>query len=164
MSSWEWRCSWSSANRRCSNYVWVINNLIAYYFVVYLILETWRLTSTYIVNRNCYWNSHIYIPGSLNIWKRHLQNSVHFALSLNVNGLHILSWNCQCLWHSGLYVGWVYLACTCYLLGPCTRHSCHLPRHSGSNPAWSTDHTKQLYSFPRKPYSVVLISPGNDTL
>ena len=28
--SWEWRCSWSSADRRCSNYIWVINNIIAY--------------------------------------------------------------------------------------------------------------------------------------
>ena len=28
--SWEWRCSWSSADRRCSNYIWVINNFIAY--------------------------------------------------------------------------------------------------------------------------------------
>ena len=28
--SGEWRCSWSSADRRCSNYIWVINNLIAY--------------------------------------------------------------------------------------------------------------------------------------
>ena len=28
--SWEWRCSWSSADRRCSNYIWVINNSIAY--------------------------------------------------------------------------------------------------------------------------------------
>ena len=28
--SWEWRCSWSSANRRCSNYIWVINNLIVH--------------------------------------------------------------------------------------------------------------------------------------
>ena len=28
--SWEWRCIWSSADRRCSNYIWVINNLIAY--------------------------------------------------------------------------------------------------------------------------------------
>ena len=27
--SWEWRCSWSSADRRCSNHIWVINNLIA---------------------------------------------------------------------------------------------------------------------------------------
>ena len=25
----EWRCSWSSADRRCSNYIWVINNFIA---------------------------------------------------------------------------------------------------------------------------------------
>ena len=27
--NWEWRCSWSSADRRCSNYIWVINNSIA---------------------------------------------------------------------------------------------------------------------------------------
>ena len=26
----EWRCCWSSADRRCSNYIWVIDNLIAY--------------------------------------------------------------------------------------------------------------------------------------
>ena len=25
-----WRCSWSSTDRRCSNYIWVINNFIAY--------------------------------------------------------------------------------------------------------------------------------------
>ena len=30
MSSREWRCSWSSADRRCSNYIWVIDNFIAY--------------------------------------------------------------------------------------------------------------------------------------
>ena len=28
--SQEWRCSWSSADRRCSNYIWVINNFVAY--------------------------------------------------------------------------------------------------------------------------------------
>ena len=28
--SQEWRFSWSSADRRCSNYIWVINNFIAY--------------------------------------------------------------------------------------------------------------------------------------
>ena len=27
----EWRCSWSSADRRCSNYIWVNNNYIAYH-------------------------------------------------------------------------------------------------------------------------------------
>ena len=26
----EWRCSWSSADRRCSSYIWVINKFIAY--------------------------------------------------------------------------------------------------------------------------------------
>ena len=25
----EWKCSWSSADRRCSNYIWVISNFIA---------------------------------------------------------------------------------------------------------------------------------------
>ena len=34
--SWEWRCSWSSADRRCSNYIWVINNLIAYKGAAYI--------------------------------------------------------------------------------------------------------------------------------
>ena len=34
--SWEWRCSWSSTDRRCSNYIWVINNLIAYLSAPYI--------------------------------------------------------------------------------------------------------------------------------
>ena len=28
--SQEWKCSWSSADRRCSNYIWVINKFIAH--------------------------------------------------------------------------------------------------------------------------------------
>ena len=34
--SWEWRCSWSSADRRCSIYIWMINNFIAYSGVAYI--------------------------------------------------------------------------------------------------------------------------------
>ena len=34
--SWEWRCSWSSADRQCSNYIWVINNIIAYKGATYI--------------------------------------------------------------------------------------------------------------------------------
>ena len=30
MLSQEWRCSWSSADRRCSNYIWVIDDFIGY--------------------------------------------------------------------------------------------------------------------------------------
>ena len=33
----EWRCSWSIADRRCSNYIWVINN-----FIVYLVSSYFR--------------------------------------------------------------------------------------------------------------------------
>ena len=36
MLSWEWRCSWSSADRRCFNYIWVINNCIAYQGATYI--------------------------------------------------------------------------------------------------------------------------------
>ena len=32
----EWRCSWSSADRRCSNNIWVINNFIAYWSASYI--------------------------------------------------------------------------------------------------------------------------------
>ena len=28
MLSWEWRCSWSSADRRCSNYIWEFHRLL----------------------------------------------------------------------------------------------------------------------------------------
>ena len=34
--SWEWRCSWGSADRRCSNYIWVINNFIAHWGAAYI--------------------------------------------------------------------------------------------------------------------------------
>ena len=36
MSSREWRCGWSSADRRCSNYIWVIDNFIVYLGASYI--------------------------------------------------------------------------------------------------------------------------------
>ena len=32
----EWRCSWSSGDRWCSNYIWVINSFSAYQGVTYI--------------------------------------------------------------------------------------------------------------------------------
>ena len=32
----EWRCSWSSADRRCSNYIWVIHNRFAFSGAAYI--------------------------------------------------------------------------------------------------------------------------------
>ena len=43
--SGEWRCSWSSADRRCSNYIWVINNVMAFSCASYIRV----LTVTFIV-------------------------------------------------------------------------------------------------------------------
>ena len=34
--SWGWRCSSRSANRRCFNYIWVINNCLAYWGVSHI--------------------------------------------------------------------------------------------------------------------------------
>ena len=56
----EWRCSWSSANRRCSNYIWVIDNLIAYKGASYIRLYCQRYFQV------CVWNmalgGHIFRP------------------------------------------------------------------------------------------------------
>ena len=32
----EWRCIWSSTDRRCSNYIWAIDNFIAYWGATYI--------------------------------------------------------------------------------------------------------------------------------
>ena len=39
----EWRCSWSSADRQCSNYIWVINSVITYWGASYIKDLTWSL-------------------------------------------------------------------------------------------------------------------------
>ena len=57
--SWEWRCSWSSAYRRCSNYIWVINNFIAYKGATYMkgfAVSSWRpmaLPVAKVLNEQC---------------------------------------------------------------------------------------------------------------
>ena len=46
VSSRKWRRSWSSADGRCSNYIWVINNSIAYLGAS--IIRGWRRYQLYI--------------------------------------------------------------------------------------------------------------------
>ena len=43
----EWRCSWSSAVRWCSNYIWVIANFISYYGAAYI-----RGLTVIVINHN----------------------------------------------------------------------------------------------------------------
>ena len=77
--SLEWKCSWSSANRQCSNYIWVINNFIAFWgasyirgFMVYYRPFVWTV--------RCHFShAHIIIVTSHNalcnqLW-RHQQNT-----------------------------------------------------------------------------------------
>ena len=45
--SWEWRCSWSSADRRCSNYIWVTTILLP--TQVWLILEVWQYINSHLL-------------------------------------------------------------------------------------------------------------------
>ena len=33
---WEWKCSWGSTDRQCSNYMWVINSAVTYMLEVWL--------------------------------------------------------------------------------------------------------------------------------
>ena len=88
--SWEWRCSWSSADRRCSNYIWVINNFIAYKgatyirgftvwsvvayllrcYLIFLFVDIFLLSDVYCFNvRTCYrlGHSNAGIDGGLRI-------------------------------------------------------------------------------------------------
>ena len=41
----DWRCSWSSAGRRCSSYIWMINKCIAYLAAIYIRCLTVRIDS-----------------------------------------------------------------------------------------------------------------------
>ena len=56
----EWRCSWSSADRRCSNYIWVINNFIACYdvshFRALMVLQSsiFKIFTCFRTNLRCY--------------------------------------------------------------------------------------------------------------
>ena len=53
----EWRCSWCSADRWCSNYIWVINNLIDNQSAPYirdLTVSLWRF-SCHIFKFTGYW-------------------------------------------------------------------------------------------------------------
>ena len=43
----EWRYKWNSADRRCSNYIWVINNFIAHYGATYIRMTVVRPSFLY---------------------------------------------------------------------------------------------------------------------
>ena len=50
----EWICSWSSADRRCSNYIWVINNFISHWGATYIRALTVSYWCPICVQEICY--------------------------------------------------------------------------------------------------------------
>ena len=50
----EWRCSWSSADRRCPSYIWVINNIIAHWGAAYISGLTVTIPGRFITEKEIY--------------------------------------------------------------------------------------------------------------
>ena len=94
----EWRCSWSSDDRRCSNYIWVINTLIVRWGATYIKkltvylrfripipirrrLYTATAPAEFIVNQQCDGNV-------IGVCKRHLYITIAWLLN-NISHLAI---------------------------------------------------------------------------
>ena len=92
--NWEWRCSWSSADRRCSNSIWVINNFIAYLgaaYIRYLAVvvlyvhwtkQVWHISEIYL--HYVYW---IYSCVN-NLWFTLVNISLKMSFIFNSSGYH----------------------------------------------------------------------------
>ena len=65
MLSREWRCSWSCADRRCSNYIWVIDNFIAYKDASYIRGLTVVLIVSGVCNGTCQQSGSMPLPNAI---------------------------------------------------------------------------------------------------
>ena len=94
MLSWEWRCSWSSADRRCSNYIWVINNFITHWGATCIrgltVVLTFRkqcyIVMSYIMGFTTHCKVVIYIGTTL--FMRDWLTNYCFNI-LNTDGIHL---------------------------------------------------------------------------
>ena len=75
--SWEWRCSWSSTNRPCSNYIWVINYFIAYHGAAYI-----RVFTVYTSLRYDTVTRWLVDHSVLSVWSLRIQNFSAFQMEL----------------------------------------------------------------------------------
>ena len=72
----KWRCSWSSADRRCFNYIWLINKFSAYECASYIrrglmVRIVWAITVWREVPGLLFTNGLIWQPRDLLIWVHH---------------------------------------------------------------------------------------------
>ena len=67
--SWEWRCSWNSADRRCFNYIWVINKFIVYQGVSYIrdLTVVWNCFQPRQMScQSSHWNMSVWLDQNIN--------------------------------------------------------------------------------------------------
>ena len=86
---WKWRCSWSSAGRRFSNYIWVISNCIAYQGATYI-----RGLMAY---NTCAFFLHIffvYRPTAPVV----CLNKIHLFLSYHIYSIIHIPWEIDSFW------------------------------------------------------------------
>ena len=84
LSRWEWRCRCSNADMRCSNYMWVIMNLIASYGAAYitdLMVVSYLIYVGYTIL--CAIHGLIFLTSSRNIWT-HLFVNTYIFVSLGI--------------------------------------------------------------------------------
>ena len=86
--SQDWRCNWSSADRRCSSYVWMMNNVIAYQ-VAFCIrgLTIWQERLNVVTKlKNVKLNIYIYIA----YHKNHFHGVVSCGCVLRYQRTHVM--------------------------------------------------------------------------
>ena len=81
----EWRCSWSSADRRCSNYIWVVNDYIPYKGATYIRDLTVCDSNTIITSKRCFDMMIVLVP-----WKRYFYAKTLVRLHNNCSRTTIL--------------------------------------------------------------------------
>ena len=103
--SWELRCSWSSADSRCSNYIWVISNFIAYLSASYirdLTVFMWFLWEIFI---------------TLFVFGRYYPLWLHMYILKTVNNKCIISIGNAVLFQIGLWYC-IFPECFCFYSSP----------------------------------------------
>ena len=125
--SWEWRCSWSSTDRRRSNYIWVFSNFIAYTGGTYI--GGLRVTVIQVMTSCCqatnhhlnqYWpHSTMLYDITMGHWVNHIDGLVQDCSIRSALAMEILQYRskpsiCNCVTGNDVIHRWVW--CACYFL------------------------------------------------
>ena len=110
----EWRCGWSSADRRCSNYIWVSNNFSAYQGSSYIRGLTVRSLWPCLIHLFCLW------------WHRKLHSALHVGyVIVQIYPMYLASfssYNFPNVWLSKLNTSRWSLECWTANKGRCHKH------------------------------------------